>query len=57
MHDRAAVFPVRGKKGFAPLWSPVVHLDRFSLDPTDRRIDISMIGTTSAPRRLTGFPA
>jgi hypothetical protein len=45
------------EKGFAPLRSVVVHSDRFSLDRTDHRIDILMIGTASAPRRVTGFSA
>jgi hypothetical protein len=45
------------QKGFVPLRSRVVHSDRFSLDRTDRRIDILMIGTASAPRRVTGFSA
>jgi hypothetical protein len=57
MHDRAAVFGVRCKKGFAPLRSLVVHSDRFGLDRTDRRIDILMMGTASALRRVTGFTA
>jgi hypothetical protein len=45
------------QKGFAPLRSLVVHSHRFSLDRTDRRIDILMMGRTAAPRRVTGFPA
>jgi hypothetical protein len=39
------------------LRSLVVHSGRFSLDRTPPRIDILMMGTTSAPRRVTGFPA
>jgi len=57
MHDRAAVFGVSLQKGFAPLRSLVVHSDRFSLDRTDRHFDILMMGTASAPRRVTGFSA
>jgi hypothetical protein len=57
MHDRAAVFRLRCKKGFAPLRSLVVHSDHFGLDRTDRRIDILMMGTASALRRVTGFTA
>jgi len=53
----AAAFRVGSKKGFARLRSLVVHSDRFSLDRTDSRIDILMMATASALRRVTGFPA
>jgi hypothetical protein len=48
---------VRFKKGFAPLRSLVAHWHHFSLDRTDWRIDILMMGTASALARVTGFPA
>ena len=47
----------RFKKGFAPLRSLVAHWHHFSLDRTDWRIDILAMGTASALRRVTGFPA
>jgi len=51
MHNRAADARVRFKKasslqkGLVPLRSPVAHWHRFSLDRTDWRIDILMMGT------------
>jgi hypothetical protein len=57
MHDRAAGSRFASKQGFIPLRSLVAHWHHFSLDRTDWRIDSLMMGTASALRRVTGFPA